>query len=511
MLSKLIAQSRTHPQITALLLGALSVPALPPYFLFPILFITFSGLLLLLQTAGKKKTAFALGYWFGFGFYACGFAWVGNALLIDAKTFGWLYPIVFLASGAFFGLFVALPALFSYYFKNLSAKYLAFAAFWVIFEWIRSFFLTGFPWNLLGTTLAFAAAPIQAASVFGTYGLSWLVLMITAAPALYLYRRSRTALAVSLAIILTLSAADLLFGVWRLQQLSDNQESDIKIRIVQPSIPQSMKWSPTSLEDNLYSYVSMSREPGLEDIDFVIWGETASAFPLDFDDYYRQVVTNAIPEKGHLITGLVRYEADEDNRYQPLNSLFVMNKQGIIEGKYDKSHLVPFGEYIPLRQYLPHWVRPVTNTIANFKAGKGPQNLNIASYPEFGALICYEIIFPAQVVSKGHKPEWLVNLTNDGWYGDSAGPHQHLVSAQMRAVEEGITVVRVANSGISAVINRLGIIQSSLSLNRSAILDTRLPEQLSTPTLYGKHSNFIPLILCLVNLTFAFMLKIYLR
>lgn len=507
MPADLIAKIRQYPKTAAFVLGSLSVLALPPHFWLPVLLVSFTGLLLLLQQTEKPKEAFAFGYWFGFGYFACGLSWIGNALLIDAQTFGWLYPLVFLASGAFFGLFAAFPAWLASYFKNIYAKYLAFASLWVAFEWVRSFFLTGFPWNLLGTVLAFTPATMQLAAVIGTYGLSLLVIMISSAPALALRQKDKIGLWSSLGLIITGSLLIGGYGVFRLHRLGSTEDGDIKVRIVQPAIPQTMKWSPTSLDDNINKYIAMSRTEGLEDVDFVIWGETASPFPLDYDDYYRQLVTNAIPEKGYLITGLVRYEADADDRYQPLNSLFVMNKHGIVRGSYDKSHLVPFGEYIPLRRWLPLWIRPITNTIANFKAGSGLKNIRIDDYPEFGALICYEIIFPAQVVNSKHKPDWLVNLTNDGWYGNSAGPYQHLAMAQMRAVEEGITVVRVANTGVSAVIDRLGIIRTSLPLNHSGTVDTFLPKKLSTPTLYGKYSNFIPLILCFLNLTFAFMLK----
>jgi len=508
-LSQLKNFIKEHSKTTALLLGVLSIRALPPYFFFPVLFLTFSSLLVLLQSARNYKRAFALGYWFGFGFYACGLAWIGNALLIDAKTFGWLYPIAFLSAGAFFGLFSAFPAWLSFYFKNIYAKYLAFAAWWVIFEWIRSFILTGFPWNLLGTTMAFSPAAIQSASVFGTYGLSLLVIMAASAPALAFIRRDKTSLITTLSLIIILLSGNIGSGFLRLKHLGDSQTGKTSIRIVQPAIPQSMKWSPVSLDDNINKYVSLSQEPGFEQADFVIWGETASPFPLDYDEYYRTLVTAAVPQDGHLITGLVRYQADENNRYQPLNSMLVMNKGGIIEGFYDKSHLVPFGEYIPLRHWLPGWIRPITNTIANFKAGNGPTKLNIGDHPSFGAAICYEIIFPTQIISSGNKPEWLINLTNDGWYGDSAGPHQHLVTAQMRAVEEGITVVRAANTGISAVINRLGQITASLPLNHSGVLDAELPEKLSISTVYGKYGNIIPLILCFLNICLAFMLKIH--
>lgn len=496
-----------NPLSTAFALGILSIAALPPYFCFPILFITLSGLFYLMQNAQTGKDWFKLGYWFGFGFYAFGLAWIGNALLIEAQTFGWLYPIVLMASGGFFGLFIAIPASLSFIFKNIYARYLSFSALWVIFEWIRSFIFTGFPWNLLGTTLAFSPITIQLASVIGTYGLSLVILITTIAPALYFCAPNKKNLSLALSLIFLFSILNLSYGFWRINKFSDSRESDIKIRIVQPAIPQSMKWSPVSLDENINKYIALSRSTGLEDIDFVIWGETASPFPLDYDSYYRELVTNAISEKGHLITGSLRYEADGNDFYQPLNSMFILNKYGVIEAHYDKSHLVPFGEYIPFREYLPTWVRPITNTIANFKAGDGPQKIKIANYPDLGALICYEIIFPAQVVNKKTRPQWIINLTNDGWYGNSSGPYQHLVTAQMRAIEEGITIVRAANTGISAIITRLGQITHTLGLNQQGILDVSLPQKLEIATIYGKYGNIIPLILCFLNLALAVLIK----
>lgn len=504
MLTKFLNRA---PNTCTLLAGALATLALPPYYLFPVLFVSFSFLLWQLNAAASWKQCFSRGYWFGFGFFAFGLAWIGNALLIDPKTTGWLYPLALGGAGAFFGLFVALPAALTFYFKNIYAKLPAFAALWVILEWIRSFILTGFPWNLLGTTLAFSNTAIQGAALIGSYGLSLIVILIAGAPVFYLIKRNRNAALIAAAVIFGLSACLCTYGTLRLHNLADNTASDIRLRLVQPSIPQAMKWSPTALEDNLMTYIKLSRAPGLEKIDLVIWGETASAFPLDMDDYYRHLTTLAVPDQGHLLTGLVRYEGDEDNRYLPLNSMFALNADGEIDAFYDKSHLVPFGEYIPLRRYLPDWIRPVTNTIANFKAGPGLKNITLNGIPAFGPLICYEVIFPAQVVDKSAKPEWLLNLTNDGWYGDSSGPYQHLVAARMRAVEEGITLVRVANTGISALINRLGLVEASLPLNYSGILDVSLPKKLSISTPYGKLSNIIPLILCFLNLTFAFFLN----
>ena len=175
----------THKKSLCFATGAISVLALPPYYVFPLLFISISYLLFSISKADSAKKAFAYGYWFGFGWFAFGLSWIGNALLIDAAALGWLYPITLFASGAFFGLFIGIPAALTHYFKKAYAQWLAFAALWVIFEWIRSFILTGFPWNLMGSVLSFSPLLLQSVSIFGTYGLSLLVLLGCSASALF--------------------------------------------------------------------------------------------------------------------------------------------------------------------------------------------------------------------------------------------------------------------------------------------------------------------------------------
>ena len=502
MLNKLPVYRKT----ICLTAGLLGVAALPPYYVFPVLFVSFGLLLYFMDKSATPKQAFACGYWFGFGWFACGFSWVGNALLIDAAAFGWLYPLTLLAAGAFFGLFAGIPAALAWYFKNTYARWLAFASFWVILEWIRSFIFTGFPWNLLGSVLAFDDRGLQLASFFGTYGLSLLVLLCVSAPALIVIRRTRASAAAAAALIAACSALVCIYGQQRLK-LFPRESSGITVRIVQPSIPQTMKWDAASLEKNFLEYISLSCPKPLADVDFVIWGETAVPYALDIEPGYRELLTAAVPPRGYLITGLVRYEFTAADRYRPLNSMFIIDKQGEIVDFYDKSHLVPFGEYIPLRRYLPEWVRPIANTVADFKPGKSHKTFKLKDYPSFGALICYEIIFPAQVVNEKNKPQFLVNLTNDAWYGTSAGPYQHLVTARLRAVEEGIAVIRAANTGISAIISPAGQTLASLPLNYRGIIDAPLPAKLSITTFYGQYGNLVPLTFCFVNILLAFFLR----
>ncbi len=507
MLKKLVQ----HYKTSAAILGSLSVLALPPYYILPILVLSFTGLLFLLNRSKNFKQSFAIGYWFGFGYFAFGFSWIGNALLIDAATFGWLYPIALISSGAFFGLFAGFPCSFTVYFKDIKSKFAVFPALWVLSEWLRSFILTGFPWNLLGSCLAFHPVGIQLASIIGTYGLSWLVLIISCAPILALEKHDKKNILITLAIMLTGISTIGIYGIWRISQYDTTKKSDIEIRIVQPSIPQTMKWNKETLEKNLQDYIKLSQTKGYENKDFIIWGETASPFPLDIDTFHRQKVTEAIPPQGYLITGTLRYMIDKYGEAFPKNSILIIDKRGDIIGEYDKSHLVPFGEYIPMREYLPSFVRPIANSIANFLSGSGPSTIKIKNYPSIGSVICYEIIFPHEIVNQNQRPEWIINATNDGWYGNSAGPYQHLVATQLRAVEEGISIVRAANSGISAIITPLGKIQNKIGLNQRGILDDRLPLQLNLYTSYGKSGNKIPLILVIFNIILVIFLTNYKR
>lgn len=492
-----------HYKTMAIFGGALSALVFPPVYLWQIFLLALLGLWCLCDKLPSYKKVVALGYMYGFGFFAAGFYWVGNALLIDAATFGWLYPITLAAAGAFFGLFMILPFVMWRAGGSAISKICGFATAWVLMEWLRSFVLTGFPWNMLGTAWAFHPVFIQTASVWGTYGLSFIMLVWCGMLYGYFCKSSNKYGAAFILIPLLMLA----FGSWRIYNYQQI-DSDITVRLVQPAISQQMKWNRESLENNFYKYVNMSAESGLDKVDFVVWGETAMPFSLDYDNIYRQEILQAVPPHGYLITGALRQgEAEDDYNY--FNSLFVLNKSGETVGFYDKHHLVPFGEYVPLRRFLPKRVRPVANAVADFGIGKKYKNIRLEKMPAFGALICYEIIFPDEVINRDNPPQWLVVLTNDGWYGNSAGPYQHLVAAQMRAVEEGVTIVRSANSGISAVINPMGEVIKEIPLGKQGIADVKLPYHLKVFTLYshigGKTINALMLLILCALLKILFV------
>ncbi len=466
---------------SALVLGVLSALAFAPIFILPAFMISFALAFKIADNLPSYKKVCAFGYWFGFAHFVIGLYWIGNALLVDFVSFGWLYPITIMSIGAFFGLF-AIPSFIIWHFMrsgNLYVKVLSFACVWVLAEWLRSFFLTGFPWNMLGTVFAFHDAYIQTASIWGTYGLSFIAVLLVGCVYAMFSNKISIGFTALLGIIIALST----FGFWRISTY-DAVSSDIKIRMVQPSIPQSMKWKSSELESNFFEYVNLSKKEGLEQVDFVIWGETALPFDIRYRSEYKEFIKDAIPDNGYLVTGVVRFELF-DNYYSPYNSMYVIDKNADIVNFYDKNHLVPFGEYIPFRKHLPNWVRPITNNIADFATSEKFKNIKLNNYPDFGGLICYEIIFPDNVVNRNAKPKWLVVLTNDGWYGKSSGPYQHLVAAQMRAVEEGITIVRSANSGISAIVSPMGQILNKIDLHEKGYLDVFLPKNIEINTLYS--------------------------
>lgn len=504
---KLLSFLSNWSKSTALLCGILLSTALPPYYQLWAAFLSFSTVMYLCAAENKLSRLAGIGYWFGFGYFACGFYWIGNALLVDAGKTGWLYPLVLLLNGAAFGVFTILPFMLSKFGKNTVLKIVIVASSWgLCTEWLRGVLFTGFPWNPLSSIMAFRPALLQTLALWGTYGLSMLVVVMASWGAVWLVKpQKKTFLAVFLAPVMLM----VLWGYGEGIILSKRQVEDgdsIMVRLVQPSIPQSLKWEADAAEQNLKEYIELSQAKDSDFVDFVIWGETATPFDIVEDIKHNALISSAAPRYGYLITGFLRYEPFGD-RYRPFNSFAVINRRGEIKGLYDKSHLVPFGEYIPFREYMPSWVRPLTNTVSEFGRGQKYQTIKLADFPEFAPLICYEVIFSDEIVRKTNKPKWAIVLTNDGWYGISSGPYQHLVAAQMRAVEEGISIVRSANSGISAVINPYGQITARIPLGVRGKADALVKPDESHVTLFGYVGNIIPLFMGFIGLFAALFIS----
>ncbi|MBU3738924.1 MAG: apolipoprotein N-acyltransferase, partial [Rhodoferax sp.] len=249
------------------------------------------------------------------------------------------------------------------------------------------------------------------------------------------------------------------------------------LRLVQPDIPQSLKWDPRARQDHLRLTADLSYAPGYERIDHLIWPETATLFPLAGDPAFRLDLARLVPPAGYLLTGSTRVERAPVLR--AWNSLHALDANGEIRATYDKFHLVPFGEYVPLRGILP--LERITVGPVDFSSGPGPRTIRLPGLPAFSPLICYESIFPRAVRHPVDRPDWILLATNDAWFGSSAGPYQHYAASRFRAIEEGLPVVRAANGGISAVIDGEGRVRAALALGARTHLDARLPRALPPP------------------------------
>ena len=480
---------------TSLLFGSLLILALPPYYFYFVAALVFPLYFWLINKVENTKKICACGYWFGFGFFAAGFYWIGNALLIDVVRTGWLYPLTLFLNGAFFGIFSVLPAFggANKKIKSLTARMFVFAALWGFsVEWVRSWFFSGFPWNPLSSILLFDISVAQALGVFGTYGLSIITVLALIFPARFLFYRNRKNFAVAAVMLFFFPLSLMMYGI-RTIPLSRAKGETVSVRLVQPSIPQTAEWGRERAEKELNQHIKLSHIPETEKTpDFVIWGETALPFDITYDYEHGAKVKQIVPANGYLITGMLRREFNmDDGNYKLYNSLALIDDNAQVVDVYSKNHLVPFGEYIPFRKYLPDFIRPVTNMIGEFGKGEKYQIITPQGQEKFAPLICYEIIFSDNIVRKNNDLRWMVLLTFDGWYGESSGPYQHLAAAQMRAIEEGINIVRSANSGVSAVISAYGEIVAQLALNERGAITADVPLDTAHKTLFGRYGNLM--------------------
>lgn len=480
------------------LLGALSAAALPPVHAIPVLWIAFPGLLWLMQADERPSRVFAAGWLFGLGHFAAGLYWISHALLIEPLRHGWLVPLAVGGLGALMGVFVGLAALAARFAAPPGiARVLALAAAWTVGEWVRSWLMTGFPWNLIGTVWMPLDGMLQSAAVIGTYGLGAITVAAAAMPAVLLQlgvRRGAAAVAAGLAVLAALWAA----GTARLPATAATV-AGVKVRLVQPALDQQLKWRRDLRAQHLQQAVAMSRAPGFDSVTHVIWPETAVPFFLDMDDAARALAAQAAPPGGALIAGVDRRSPAGEEPLRLWNSLMVIDDQARVRAVYDKTHLVPFGEFMPFRAFLPPWIDKLTVGDIDFSAGLGPATLPVPGAGSLSPLICYEIIFPAAVVVEGERPSWIVTVTNDAWFGISAGPYQHFAAARMRAVEEGLPVARAANTGISGIIDPYGRVVARLGLGEQGIVDGPLPAALP-PTPYGRFGNLVPLGMAVITL-----------
>ncbi len=494
------------------LLGGLAALAMPPLYLLPLLFPSLIGLYWLVQSAQRPRTAFALGWVYGTGYFVTGLYWIGNAFMVNADKHALMAIPAVVGLSVFLALSIACVCWCQRIFFRRDRPgfggVMAFAALWAFFEWVRLWAFTGFPWNLLGSAWTFSDAMVQSVAYIGTFGLSLLTVFVFCSPAVLGEARVSAAhWGRWRAPILFVGIVGLLWvgGAWRLSENQTAYEPGITLRLVQPNIPQAMKWKKDLKNGHVMRQLDMSLNgsSGLSGSSgqpptHVIWAETAVPFVLAHDTSILGALARAAPEDGVLITGIVRSNLAQGNTEKPKfwNSLVAVNATADIVSHYDKVHLVPFGEYMPLEDILPF--EKLTAGAGSFTQGVSRQLTEVPGLPPFSPLICYEVIFPGEVSADNGRPGWLLNLTNDAWYGISTGPYQHFEATRLRAVEEALPVVRVANTGISGVIDAYGRVVSSLPLDSAGVLDAALPSP-GAVTPYARYGNSLPLMICVIS------------
>jgi len=498
--------------LVVLSLGALSALALPPWNWFVLMVPGFSGLLMTVFAAGRGRSAFAAGWWFGVGHFAVGFYWVAHAFLVDAATYGLLAPAAVAGLAAGLAVFPGTVALVLWLIGRrlnlaMAGRILLFAGLWTASEWIRGWIFTGLPWNLAGTVWDGSDAMAQFVGFGGVYLLGLLTLIAATCPlavieAAPVARRWGTA-ALGFGLLALVFAA----GQWRLSAADPAWVDGVRLRLVQPNIPQHLKWKADLRASHVKTQIDLSRGPSEsgEAPTHIIWAETAVPFNLSHDPPLIRLLGSIAPEGGHLITGAPRGDLGGEGGPVYWNSLHVIDSGGRMNATYDKVHLVPFGEYVPFRGVLKF--SKLTAGRVDFSPGSGSPVLDIPGLPPVAPLICYEVIFPGEVTALGLKPAWLLNITNDAWFGLSAGPHQHLAAARLRSIEMGVPLVRVANTGISVVTDPYGRIIKRLELGRQGVLDSGLPERLSARPPYGRWGDRITAAVLVFVLALSVMLR----
>ncbi len=473
--------------------GAVSALAMAPFFIFPLLWITLPVLVWLIDGAvaeapsgrvRRLRPAFAVGWWFGFGYFLAGLWWIGNAFLVEADKFAWLMPLAVLALPAglalLWGVGVVIAQLL---WSDDWRRVFALAAGLGAAEWLRGHLFTGFPWNAIGYALTAGEILMQSAALFGLYALNVIAVLIFAAPAALAPADGERRRNVVLPALAVLSLAALgAYGMLRLSNATVAFVPNITIRIVQPALAQLQKWDPANKDEVLSTYFRLSAPEGapLEKNTLLVWPESAFPFPLTQDPGSLAAIAELLPPETVLVTGSYREEYPPSGPPEFYNSIYEIGDDGTILGAYDKVHLVPFGEYMPAEGIFQRV--GITQVVPNgFTPGPARRALPLSFGPSFLPLICYEGIFSGQILGEGPRPGFMLNVTNDGWFGRTTGPYQHFHQARVRSVEEGLPLVRAANTGISAVVDPFGRSISQTRLGEATTIETRLPASIEPP------------------------------
>jgi apolipoprotein N-acyltransferase len=473
--------------LAASVAGALSAIAFPPLDVFPAFLLAVAALVLLLDgaAAGPQplRRAAAVGWAFGFGQFMVGMHWIFYPFLVDPVAHAWQIPFAALLFPGGLALFFLLACAAAIVFWRPGASRVFLLVFcYAIAEWLRGHILTGLPWNLPAYGWGASLAVLQSTALIGVYGLSLLTVLFGASLAELFAAPRRLALPLAGA---ALFAAIWLVGTIRLAEQPTEFVANVNVRLVQPNVPQDEKYLRSLIQRNWRTLMDLSAQPAPVTPNVIIWPEAAPPILLQRSPEALNQIALLTGTDRTLITGNQRVAVDASTGRHFFNSLYVFGPRGRLLATYDKFHLVPFGEYLPLEPLLKNFgITKLVGFPGSFSSGDGPHSVKVPNAPDAGPLICYEILFPGAVIGES-RPAWLINVTDDSWFGPWAGPRQHLLVARVRAIEEGLPVARAANTGISAMFDPLGRTIATLGLNQRGNVDTRLPKALM-PTPYAQ-------------------------
>ena len=456
--------------LCALGLGALSAAALPPLYVVPVLLVAVPGLLELIGATKGMAGAARRGFFFGLGHHIFGLYWITEAIMLESARYWWLVPLAVPALSALLALFIAAPCAVARRAQPGWPRVVTLAGAWVLFDLARQYVGTGFPWNPWGSVWAFPGLAgdimLQPLAVIGTPGMTLLTVLL-AGGAMLGWRWAASSVAV-----LAVWAA---IGVYRLSEPAAIAPG-IDAVIVQGNVTQGQKWNRDAALVAFERQLQLTRDGVAQagsHASVVIWPETSTFFLMQYDPDARAALADASKPALASLVGSLTFDRPPTQATlddSPSNSLVVIGPNAELGQIYSKWHLVPFGEYAP--SWVPFSIKIVPG---HLEFGTGPKTLTAPGLPPFGPIICYEAVFPAQIIDEAHRPRWIVNITNDAWFGNSTGPRQHLAAARMRAVEEGLPLVRSANTGISAVFDARGHEVGRAPMNVPAVLVLPIP------------------------------------
>ncbi|WP_156681429.1 apolipoprotein N-acyltransferase [Sphingomonas profundi] len=478
-------------------LGAAAAMGFAPLDLWPVALAALALLMIGIARAERLRTALAIGWWFGLGHFVLGLDWIAEAFTFQAAMPAWLGVVAVVLLSLYLAVYpaVAVGLAWRWGRQDRLRLVLVFAAAWIVTEWLRATLFTGFAWNPLGVLWVPLLPIAGAAKWIGTYGLGGLAILAAGLPLMLVQRRWIAAAA--LAAGLALAPLPLLLAPGHADGAGD------RVHIVQPNIVQQDKWAKGFEARNFARLVRLTGRPEAEPR-LILWPEAAVPDYLEDEPWAARRIARLLGPRDLLMTGGVAIEWDRDgNAIGARNSMFVVDPRARLLGRYDKAHLVPYGEYLPMRPILSAiGLSRLAPGDLDFWPGPGPRSFDLPGFGVVGVQVCYEIIFSGQVIDRANRPTFLFNPSNDAWFGAS-GPPQHLAQARLRAIEEGIAVVRATPTGISAVIDPDGRLLASLDWRTAGAIELRLPSPVP-PTPFARGGNILPFLFAGLLLIAAF-------